>query len=69
MPGEIRKRNRITFYSTKRTAKLNAELMLQPGRLGRWERQGREACMHSGPLSIREKSNANLRGYQERHFQ
>ena len=55
MPGESRERNRITFHSTKCMVKLSAELMLQPGRLSRWERQGREAWMHSGQSSIREK--------------
>lgn len=60
MPGESKERNGITFHSTKRTVKLSAELMLQPGRLSRWERQGREAWMHSGQSPIREKSNAKL---------
>lgn len=55
MPGESRERNGITFHGTKRTVKLSAELMLQPGRLSRWERQGREAWMHAGHSSIREK--------------
>lgn len=69
MPGESRERNRIIFHSTKRMIKLSAELMLQPGMFSRWERQGREAWVHSGQSSIGEKSNAKLGGYQEKSFQ
>lgn len=47
MPGESRERNGIIFHSRKHMTEFSTELMLQPGRLSRWEQQRREAGMHS----------------------